>query len=140
MHAAPSRERVPQVPRIRPADDVLDAVHQQRARRLEEHLIIVGIEPAHCETAAACQPAERIREPAAQAGEAIEYEQIAVVGGSTRSSRGSARTGAALGSIKALSIFDRTITKVSSIIMCIRRCHAPFKVLELNHLNGTANN
>jgi hypothetical protein len=35
------------------ADDVLDAVHQQRARRLKEDFVTIGIELAHRETAAA---------------------------------------------------------------------------------------
>jgi hypothetical protein len=104
------RQKNAAIGQIRSADDILDAIHQQRARRLKQHLFIVRVELPHRETATAREPTERIREPGGQAGEVIECEHIAVVAIiSSRSSRGSARTGATLGSIRALSIFDRTV-------------------------------
>ena len=61
--------------------DILDAVQQDRACGFKQHLLIVGVELPHGEAAAGREPAERVGEPVGQAGEIIEGEQIAVVGG-----------------------------------------------------------
>jgi hypothetical protein len=45
------------------ADDVLNAVQQDWAGGLEQHLLVVRIEPPQRETAAAGEPAERVGEP-----------------------------------------------------------------------------
>jgi hypothetical protein len=66
---------------IQPANDILDAVQEGGARRLEQHLFIIRVELPDRETALARKPAERIREPGSQAGQVIEGEEVAVLGG-----------------------------------------------------------
>jgi hypothetical protein len=51
-----------------------------RARRLEQHLRVIGVELTDRETATARKPAECVREPGGQAGQIIESEQMAIVG------------------------------------------------------------
>src|SRR5262249_45296273 len=48
------------------ADDVLDAIYEQRPGSLEKHLVFVGIELTYRETAAAREPTERVGEPRRQ--------------------------------------------------------------------------
>ena len=55
------------------------------------------------------EPAQSVREPVGQAREIIEGEQVALLAAIMRCSRESARTGAALGSISALSSLERTV-------------------------------
>ena len=69
------------VAQIRPADHLLDAVQQDRARRFKQHLLIVGVELPYGEAAAGREPAEGVGEPVGQAGEIVECEEIAVIGG-----------------------------------------------------------
>ena len=57
------------VPQIRPADHLLDPIQQDRARRLEQYLLVVGVEPPYGEAASGRQPAKGIGEPVRQAGE-----------------------------------------------------------------------
>ena len=51
------------ISQIRPANDILDSVHEGRARRFKQHLFIIGVELPDRETATACKPAEGIGEP-----------------------------------------------------------------------------
>src|SRR5262245_19982366 len=67
------------VAQIRPANYVLDAIEEDRARRFKQHLLLVSVELPYREAAAAREPAEGIGEPIGQAGEIIECEQIAVI-------------------------------------------------------------
>src|ERR1700730_3598471 len=69
------------VSQIRPASDTLYPVQEGGARRLEQHLCIVGVELTNRETATACKPAECIGEPGGQSGQIIECEQMPIVGG-----------------------------------------------------------
>ena len=62
-------------------DDILDAVENDRAGGLEQHLVLVGVELAHREAAAARQPAERVGEPCAAGGQVVKGQHMAVVGG-----------------------------------------------------------
>ena len=64
------------VGQIRPADDILDAIQEDRARRLKQHLVLVGVELPHREAAAAREPTERVGEPGRQAGEVVECEHV----------------------------------------------------------------
>src|SRR2546429_9801437 len=65
------------VAQIRPADHLLNAVQEYRARRFKQHLLIVGIELSDGEAAAAREPAQGIGEPNRQAGQVVECEQVA---------------------------------------------------------------
>src|ERR1700730_5128640 len=58
----------------------LDAVQEDRAARLKQHLLVVRVELPYGEAAAARKPAKAVREPNGQAGQIIECEQIAIVG------------------------------------------------------------
>ena len=91
--------------------DILDAVQEDRAGGLKQHLLLVGVELPDREAAAAREPAERVGEPSGQAGQIVECQHMAVVGGNEELAllARQARTGAALGSTSALSIFDSTV-------------------------------
>jgi len=52
------RQKDSAVGEVRSADDVLNAVEERRARRLEQHLCVIRVELAHQEAAAAGEPAE----------------------------------------------------------------------------------
>ena len=69
------------VPQIRPADHLLDAVQEDRACCFKQHLLIVGVELPYGEAAAGGEAAEGVGEPVGQAGQIVEREQIAVIGG-----------------------------------------------------------
>ena len=43
----PKVRKIAPVPKIRPADHLLDAVQEYRPRRFKQHLLIVDIEPPH---------------------------------------------------------------------------------------------
>jgi hypothetical protein len=98
------------VGQIRPADHLLDAVQQDGARRFKQDLLIVSVELPGGEAAAGREPAKGVREPVGQAREVVERKEIAVIAAiiSSRSWRDNERTGAALGSISALSSLERT--------------------------------
>ena len=83
MHLADGRQDQKNRPvaEIRPADHLLNPIQEDRARRFKQHLLVVGIKLPYREAAAARESAERVRKPNGQAGEIIECEQIAVVGG-----------------------------------------------------------
>jgi len=69
------------ISQIRPANDILDPIQEGRARRLKQHLFIIGVELPDRETAAARKPAECIGQPGGQAGHIIEGKQVPIVGG-----------------------------------------------------------
>src|SRR5262249_52043033 len=52
---------------IGPADYILNAVEQDRARGLEQHLLVIGVELAHREAATAGEATKRIGDPSRQA-------------------------------------------------------------------------
>ena len=62
-------------------DDILDAVENDRAGSVEQHLVLVGVELADREAAAARQPAKRVGEPRRQGGQIVKCQHMAVVGG-----------------------------------------------------------
>src|SRR5262249_42757757 len=94
-----------------PADHLLNAIQEDRARRFKQHLLVVAIEPPYGEPAAACQPAQRVGESQMGKLERLSNASKPLLAAiiSSRSSRKSERTGAALGSIRALSSLERTV-------------------------------
>ena len=68
------------IAQIRPTDHLFDAVQQDGARCLEQHLLIIGVELPDGEAAPGRNTAEGIGEPVGQGGKVVEGEEIAVVG------------------------------------------------------------
>ena len=66
---------------VRAGDDVADAVQDDRTGGVEQHLVVVGPERAHRETAAARQPAQRVGQPRRQSRHIVEDQQMGVGGG-----------------------------------------------------------
>jgi hypothetical protein len=54
------------VGQIRPADNILDAVQENRARGLEQHFLVIRIELPYGEAATACEATECVRGPSGQ--------------------------------------------------------------------------
>src|SRR5215471_9451965 len=74
------RQKQGAVGKIRTADHILDAVEDDRAGRIEQYLVLVGVELADCKTASARQPAKCIREPRGQGRQVVKCQHMAVVG------------------------------------------------------------
>src|SRR6516162_4324408 len=64
-----------------PADDILNAVEKNRARRLKQYLVCVGVELAQPEARARGEPAKRVRERVRQAGQIVEGKDVRIARG-----------------------------------------------------------
>ena len=49
-------------------------------RGIEKHLVLIRVELAHGETAAARQPAKRVRKPRSQPRDVVECQHVPVIG------------------------------------------------------------
>src|SRR5215468_1716647 len=74
------RQKQGAVGKIRTAGNILDAVKDNRAGSIEQHLVLVGVELADRKTASARQPAKCIREPRGQGRQVVKCEHMAVIG------------------------------------------------------------
>src|SRR5262245_51957039 len=96
------------VGKIGAGDDILDPVENDRSGGGKQNFVLIGEQPTRGKCTAARQAAEGIRQPGRQAAKARTWPLLAAMNNS-RSLRGSARTGAALGSITARRSFERTV-------------------------------
>ena len=64
---------------VGPRDDFLDAIENDRPRGIEKRLILIRVELADGETAAARQPAKRVK-PRSQARDVVECQHVPVIG------------------------------------------------------------
>lgn len=72
-------KKIESVREIGPGDHLLDAVENDRPRGIEQHLVLIGVELAHADTAAARQPAKRVRKPGSQARDVVECQHVTVM-------------------------------------------------------------
>src|SRR5258707_2026782 len=66
---------------IWPADDILNAIEENRARGLKQHLVCVRVELPQPEARTRGEPAKRVGERVRQAGEIVEGKHMRIVGG-----------------------------------------------------------
>src|SRR6516162_11854678 len=68
------------VGKVGAADDILDAIENDRPGGGKKNFVLIGEQPTCREGTATRQPAEGIRQPGRQATEIVEGEDVAVAG------------------------------------------------------------
>jgi hypothetical protein len=66
---------------VGPADDIVNAIEKNRARRLKQHLVCVRVELSQPEARAPGQPAKGVRQRMGQARQIVERKDMRIVGG-----------------------------------------------------------